>query len=487
MQSKRDQVQAHMFVMGRLNSGMLLAEPDAPESPLSRTTRGLVYGLVITVLIGAGSFLYGVISPGGNDTWRAEGTLVVNRDTGSRYLYLDGRLRPVDTYASALLLAGADLTTVDVGTASLSDTPLGAPLGIPGAPDQVPAADALAGGAWQVCSVPVTGAGADAAAATVLAVGAVADGSDPLGADEGLLLAGPDGTLHLMWHGSRLRLDPDSGAPEALGYGTATPRPVSRAFLDALAAGPDLAAPEVPGRGTDGPDLGGAPTRVGQVFEVQVPGGDAGWYLLGEDGLTPLTDTTAALVLGDPRTRTTAYEGQAPAVRTLGSDVLKEHLAPAGALDSGAAAAVPAAPPRLVPVPEGGAACTALEPGPDGTRLSGVLVAAEALTPLVAPGDPDREAACLPVDGVVVPPAGGDLVRALGAGGGALGDTTYLVTEEGTKYRVSDDEALAALGYTASDMAALPSTLLSMLPTGPDLGTEAASTGTARVTAPDCG
>ncbi len=40
MRSKRDQVQAHTFMMGRLTSGMLLADPDAPESPLGRTSRG---------------------------------------------------------------------------------------------------------------------------------------------------------------------------------------------------------------------------------------------------------------------------------------------------------------------------------------------------------------------------------------------------------------------------------------------------------------
>ncbi|MEU5249895.1 type VII secretion protein EccB, partial [Streptomyces asoensis] len=69
MQSKRDQVQAHAFVMGRLTSGMLLADPDAPESPLARTTRGAGIGVVITVLICAGAVVFGLISPGGNDSW----------------------------------------------------------------------------------------------------------------------------------------------------------------------------------------------------------------------------------------------------------------------------------------------------------------------------------------------------------------------------------------------------------------------------------
>ncbi|MEQ4606693.1 type VII secretion protein EccB [Streptomyces cavourensis] len=60
MQSKRDQVQAHGFMMGRLSSGLLTADPDAPESPLGRTTRGVVFGLLVTVLIGAGATVYGL-------------------------------------------------------------------------------------------------------------------------------------------------------------------------------------------------------------------------------------------------------------------------------------------------------------------------------------------------------------------------------------------------------------------------------------------
>ncbi|SCE43302.1 hypothetical protein GA0115253_1052810 [Streptomyces sp. Termitarium-T10T-6] len=31
MQSKRDQVQAHGFMMGRLSSGLLMADPDCPR------------------------------------------------------------------------------------------------------------------------------------------------------------------------------------------------------------------------------------------------------------------------------------------------------------------------------------------------------------------------------------------------------------------------------------------------------------------------
>ncbi|MFD0432086.1 type VII secretion protein EccB [Streptomyces zhihengii] len=52
--------------MNRLTAGMLLAEPDAPESPLGRTTRGTVFGLVIAVVIAAGAVVFGLIKPGGH-------------------------------------------------------------------------------------------------------------------------------------------------------------------------------------------------------------------------------------------------------------------------------------------------------------------------------------------------------------------------------------------------------------------------------------
>ncbi|WP_409468607.1 type VII secretion protein EccB [Streptomyces sp. HC307] len=479
MQSKRDQVQAHMFVMGRLNSGMLSAEPDAPESPLARTSRGLTIGIVIALIICAGAFIFGHLSPGGNNSWRSGTALVVNKDTGARYLYLDGRLRPVRNYASARLLGGKDLTAVTVGTRSLGDTPVGAPVGIEGAPDSVPGGDRLERGAWRVCSAPGTGPATEGTRQstgrfrTVLAVGGGTRSADrALSNSQAALLKGPDGTLHLMWRGSRLRLDKAGGAVTSLGYGSAAPRPVTAAFLDALPTGPDLAPLNVPGRGEPGPALGGA-TRVGQLFQVQVPGGTPAWYVLTRGGLSPLTETAAALLLGDPKTRTIAYEGKAPQPRTLGSDILGRHLAPRTADTSDT---LPDTPPGLTDITADTALCAVVEPrGSGGTKVSGALVPVSALTPLAQRTAAPTAPACNPVDGIVVPPRHGALVRVLGAAGGPLGDTTYLVTENGVKYRVDGEKSLGALGYTVQDAVQLPSPLLAMLPTGPDLTSDAAA------------
>ncbi|MFF6916502.1 type VII secretion protein EccB [Streptomyces sp. NPDC012466] len=500
MQSKRDQVQAHAFMMGRLSSGLLTADPDAPESPLGRTTRGVVFGVLFTVLIGAGATVYGLLRPGGNDGWRDGEHLVINRDTGARYLWTgtDGVLHPVRNYASARLIGGSDLETSDVGTASLRDTPLGAPVGIPGAPDTVPEAGQLDGGAWHMCvtgpegALPSTAAaatdtGVNKPGATTVVAGAPVN-SRGMDADGAVLVRGPDGTEYLVWRGSRLPLDRASDARNALGYGSERPMPVSAAFLDALAPGPVLSPPEVPGRGEEGPALGGEASRVGQVFKVSVPGGGSTYHLLRRDGLVPLTRLGAALVLGDPATQEDAYQGQSPEVRTVGADTLREHRAKDA--PSAGSAELPGAPPAPRSVPRGTALCAKVDGDDGGVRISSVLVPLSQLGPVAVPEGTDQplEPACAPPDAAVVRPGHGALVRALHASGAAHAGTTYLVADNGVKYRLPSKDALSALGYGTGDIDSVPAPLLAAFPTGADLDPAAASgAARTRVTAPECG
>ncbi|MFJ3670379.1 type VII secretion protein EccB [Streptomyces sp. NPDC090106] len=480
MQSRRDQVQAHMFVMGRLTSSMLRADPDAPESPQGRTNRGVVIGVVIAVLISAGAFVLGLLKPGTKDSWQEAGTLVVSKTTGSRYLYLNGRLRPVRNYASARLLVGADMTVSSVGAASLSGTPHGTPIGITGAPDALPAGGDLDDGPWQVCSGTTTGT-----TGTTLAIG-VAAGTAGLPTAQALLVTGPDKADYLVWRGSKLRLDKETNAREALGYGS-TPRvAVSAAFLNSVPSGPDLTPADVADLGGKGPELGGRSTRIGEVFRVTVPGSAERYYLLRQEGLVPLTATGAALLLGAPDIREKVYQGRAAQVATLGADALSGHLAP-GADTSAQDTDRPASPPEVVGVEEDTTACVRVQPGQKGPRISVALVPSGTLGPAAQAPAEGLTPACVPVGRITVPAGGGDLVRALGASGSEVGGTVYLVTDTGMKYRIGSADALTALGYTESQARGLPAPLLAMLPTGPDLTPEAAALGTSTTTAPRCG
>ncbi|MFJ9622146.1 type VII secretion protein EccB [Streptomyces sp. NPDC101181] len=480
MQNRRDQVQAHMFVMGRLTSGLLRTDLDAPESPVGRTNRGLAIGIIVSLLVAAGAFIMGLISPAGSNSWRAEGTLIVDEDTGSRYFYDNGELRPVLNYASAKLLAGesgSGLTSKTVATESLRGTPRGLPVGITGAPDVLPDAGALAKPRpWLVCSAPADGAGTKA---TVLSVASDAR-QRPLPGGSALLVADPSGGRHLVWQGARLRIDSESSALEGLGYGSATPREVSAAFVDALPAGPDLAPAAVAGLGRTGPSFGSLATRIGQVFRTTVPGAERGqYYLLTQEGLTPLTNTQAALQLSAPQTARKAYDGKPAQARDLEPGVLKGQLAPgvAGAA-AGGAAGLPESPPKLAGVAEEQGVCSSVTPGSpsgSGVRVGVALVGQDALGPVAKRSETGVAAACLAVDAVVVGPGEGALVQAGSAAGGAIGGSRYLVTDTGVKHRLPGEGDASALGYGAREVGTVPSLLLSMLPTGPDLGAGAAA------------
>ncbi|MGW2015251.1 type VII secretion protein EccB [Streptomyces sp. NPDC001927] len=488
MDNKRDQVQAHMFMMGRLTSGMLRADPDAPESPQGRTNRGIVIGIVVAVLVGAGAFVFGLISPGTpSSKWREEGNIVVEKETGSRFLYIGGRLRPLRNYASAKLLSSKEAKTETVSSKALAGTPHGSPVGIPGAPHSLPSTAQLDHQPWQLCSETTTGVGGKGA--RTITTLAVARGPliDSLTSDQALLVTGPDGANYLLWKGSRLRVDRASAAQEALGYGSATATQVSGALLNALPSGPDLAAREVPDVGAPGPRLAGRETRIGQLFRVAVPGRTAETYQLRKDGLSPLTATQMALAVGAPKTRQLAYGGASPTVADVGSDVLRGNLAPVDPTVD--LTALPSKPPQLVQVAQGQQPCAQITPAGSQAKGTSTSIGLAFAPELGMPADPGPEGlvrACMPVDRITVSAGRGVVVRALSGAGTKIGTTLYLVTDAGVKYRVASGAAASALGYADATSEGLPSLLLAMLPTGPDLSPEAAERGVAVTTAPRC-
>ncbi|CAM5491591.1 type VII secretion protein EccB [Streptomyces fumanus] len=483
MQNRRDQVQAHRFVVTRLTSGLLRADPDIPEPPTRRTDRAVLVGTVFSIVLCVGFLVYGLISPGGATGWRDGRTLVVDKGTGTRYLFDGERLRPVRNYASARLLVGEGLVTDTVASASLRGTPHGDPVGIPGAPDDLP--DAGGPTAWQVCAGTVPADSSGRRGRTTLVVDSRLRGGTLPG--KGVLVGAEDGTLYLVTDGRRHRLPQGRTAATALGFGSVTPLPVSAAFLDAVPAGADLAPPSVTGLGGAGPDLDGTATRTGQVFVTRAPGSAQQYYLLLRSGLVPVTTTQAALALAAPATREKAYGGKVPQALALSSGAPDQALSPRDAGGEAAAAeregaALPRTPPGPLSLADDTDLCVRLAPrGERGTAVSLETVAAtEVAAGASAPGEATA-APCLAVDAIAVPVSGGGLVRALSSTGTVLGDTTYVVADTGRKYRVASEEAATALGYDLADARKLPAALLDMLPTGPDLSPEAATAGEAAV------
>ena len=101
---------------------------------------------------------------------------------------------------------------------------------------------------------------------------------------------------------------PDKTTLAALGM-TATPMPVGQALVDGITAGPDLAAPAIPGSGGEGRKIGAQTTKIGAVYQS-----GSQYYVMLSDGLAPVHEVTANLLNSDARGFTQISPAEAASV-----------------------------------------------------------------------------------------------------------------------------------------------------------------------------
>ena len=498
----RDEVAAQRFRSRRMRSALLTGDPDAPNAPLSRLGAGVYGGILLTVLLLAVAGIYGVVRPGGSTAWQEPGAFIVDDQTGTRYVYLDGVLHPVLNYASAKLLLGAGLHVVTVSGDSLDPADRGPMLGIPMAPDSVPDAARIVGPAWSVCAV---GRAADGdRLGTQIRPGSTAAGA-ALDGDQGLLVRTGQGRSFLLWSGHAYPI-PDEWLP-ALGYHDAEPLPVDEQFVAALPAGRTLAPPDIPGLGESGPPLPGSsqPTTVGTIYADRTNAS----YVMTRGGLASLTPLQVQLLLADPALAG-AYAGSDPtplkvtqaqvteaAPKPLIEPALPSTGAPAGGTSAGPGSPTWVAPPTSDPTSDPTANPT---PNPAPSSDPGTATPAPAPAPPTVPVPvepaPGEQQFCARYSGGSAPdlvvgpaepaPGGGTGVVRLGPGQAALiarlpgpdstGSTVFLVTDSGIRYPLADQRALESLGLAGAPIAQLPPELVTALPVGPVLDRAAAGT-----------
>jgi len=440
MQSRRDQVQAYFFTVGRLVSALMRGRPDDRTTPTRRFAAGAVVGVLIAAVVTAGFGVLGALKPGASTAWQQEGVVTVEQETGARYVTLGGVLHPALNYSSALLASDEDYQQpVTVSQQSLRNAPRGAPLGIPGAPDSLPDPTdpaALDRAPWTVCT---TGDGRSAQ----LRIGGPAGRA--LDDGEGLLVSTADsGPRYLVWRGGKLRVPGRTAAQ--LGNSQSPPFRVTAEWINAIpSAGPDLTAPTVPGVGsTTTSTADGKPAAVGTVYEVtnRLNRPQQQYFVQLPDGLLPVNKTTAGLVISDPRTAA-AYPGSAPAPVRAAPSLLTGPRSKT------------ALPPQFQKLPD---AIDRREPGSqDGPCASFDVAGRGNITLTTAPPPP-------PGPRAAVPPGAGVLLHEQAVPGGPPGNT-YLVDQLGVKYPLIGG-AQDKLGYRGRPAVTVPSSLLNMLPRG---------------------
>ncbi len=453
MASRQDQLHSHQFTVQRVVSALVMRDTDPERSPFRRTAGATLAGVLVAVLALAGVAVYGVLAPGGGTGWRDGSAVIVERESGARYVYLGGALHPVPNYASALLVIGSPQAhPVTVAHASLDGVPRGAPLGIPGAPDPLPDHDRLLGAPWALCSARFS----DGPPQSVLYVGRAPGSGVELPDGTGLLAATPDGTGYLIWRHHRYRVS--RFALGALAWGAEPLTPVAPAFVNSLAAAPDLAAPALPGVAGGPSKVPGA--RVGQVVVETVPGGAKQYAVAVTDGLAAVSELQAALLLAKSGT---GQKELSPA--DFAADLTAAPLIPTGPL------APPATRPELArPHLADRGLCVTV----GGTRDT--LTYDVSVSPDV-PRAPSVSAGAVPAiqaDRVVVEPGRGAIVSAQPSADAP--GTASIVSELGIRYPVPGADVLAMLGYDGINPVPMPSGLVALLPVGPALDPAAART-----------
>jgi type VII secretion protein EccB len=407
--TQRDQIQAYQFLRRRLVSALVSADANHPVPPAKRLALGTGIGVAVAFLVAAVFGIIGAFAPARAAEWRQGGQVIIEKETGARYvLGSDGLLHPMANYASARLLAGGDgRKTVVVPAKSLRDVPRGAALGIVGAPDSLPR---LLTGAWSSCSRATPDRPDDTVPDPVVLIGQSASGRR-LEAGDGFVALSPSGERFLITEGRRYRLA-DDRAMAALGYAAAGSVPVASGWLNTMPAGRDLAVLTVAGAGRRGPVIAGQPTTVGEVLVARDE-----YFLVLANGLTVITETEARLA-------STAEPTPIPAGAVPGQPARSEG-------------GYPTRRPELVPVGRADSIC--------------------------ATGDRVVVGANLPAAGVAVPGGAGALVTE------DPGGTVYLVTDTGFRHPIAGDAAIRALGFGAAQRPPIPAALLGLVPTGPSL------------------
>ncbi|MFE0590093.1 type VII secretion protein EccB [Micromonospora echinospora] len=440
MQTQRDHVHAHSFMTGRLSSALVEGDPTSAQIPGQRALTGLLIGIIVVLLVGAGFAVYGWLVPGGSRAYRQAGAILVEKESGDRYVYRNGRLHPTSNLTSAMLVQGPSAAVKLISRNSLKDLPRGPEIGIADAPQSVPAVNALVRGPWLVClpgSVvdrPGAGLGVNldpGAAATPLAGNTFTVVRDPGGVT--FLLAGP------------VKFPvADASVLVALGAANARVAVAPAAWLDRLPTGVTLGPARIPGAGTPGPRVAGRVHPVGTLFRQQPAAGKEQIFVLRPDGLAPVSrmEFVLATVRGGGAPVTLDAAGVAGAPRS-GDRTLTERL------------------PDLTGhqwQDLGGRVLCLRQRPVDGERVASEVVFA------------DRPASGVGDDGttrVLTRPGSGMTVTPVPKA--SIAAEVVLISDRGIAYRLADQDTVSSLKLSSAPAVPFPRDLLAVVPQGPVL------------------
>jgi type VII secretion protein EccB len=312
MASRRDELSAYTFARKRTVAAFLRPAGGGSAEDAPRAVRAVVPGLVLGALAVAGFGAYGMLRPSAPKGWDKANAVIVDKQTTTRYVMLDGVLHPVLNMSSARLLlsSGSGVEYIDDAALNSPSVTRGATVGIPYAPDSLPSAqDAAAVKTWAACdrSSADTTAGVGQRLFVLGGSQAGAVAGNRLRGDQALYVQTPEGTKYLVDSAGRYHeLVADKGDKPGLlekavfGASDGMPQQVSTQWLKALIEGSPISLPHalLPGFGHPytGSDLAGSQYRIGDLIQVTDNNGTVLHYVVMKDGPHRISDFARGLV-----------------------------------------------------------------------------------------------------------------------------------------------------------------------------------------------
>jgi type VII secretion protein EccB len=461
MASRSDQLHSHQFTLQRAVGALAMRDPDPVSSPMRRIGGALFASVMIAVLAVAAVGVYGVLRPGTGNAWRDGRAMIIEKETGARYVYRDNVLYPVLNYTSAVLILGTS-EAVTVSRSELVGVPRGTPMGIPGAPDPLPGPEQLVRDPWTLCSrpAPAPAGGSARGVESVLRVGGAPAG-EKLAASGGVLAADAMGNLHLLWNSRRFALKEPGLVLDAFLWQRSSATPVSTALLNAVPSGPDL--PQVRATRSDRTSAVSG-FKVGEVFFVADPSGNKLYGIALENGVAGVTAVQAAILVAD-RANSTGH------IKELSQGAYAAATKQTSLIPQGDNAPPADVPTQFTPGEQGGV-CTTFTSGnpvPDIAVAVSVPSATGEVRAQRTPSDLTQ-----PVDYVAVPPGQGVVVESLASPGSPAGSLA-VISDLGLRFAVPSVDVLVKLGYQNVAPQRFPASLVALVPSGRALDPDAAA------------
>ncbi|MBR7827490.1 type VII secretion protein EccB [Actinospica sp. MGRD01-02] len=151
MATRKDQLDAFNFARRRMVANLVVPTATGSDEGAPRPVKTFASSIILSALAVVAVMVLGVFKPSAPSGWQSG--LAVDSSTGAAYVTQNNQLHAVYNITSARLILGKNFTKYDVPDSTLnsSGVTIGSPVGILGAPEDVPAASNMNLTQWSYC------------------------------------------------------------------------------------------------------------------------------------------------------------------------------------------------------------------------------------------------------------------------------------------------------------------------------------------------